>query len=476
MRTILRTAIGITLLLGLYATNAVFGQTPPICQIVGDRIVCTIKENSTDIIGPVEVPNASKVVIKVIEKSPFDECSLGEIKLTEIKEPDAISAILQILAKASGFSIPTGGAKYTTTTAEALPASANKDLRLELLDWRKALQDRNDSMETKINVAGDLARRVDALFNSPPRTVGDYNTAVLGLETALKDVIGDGEPSLESEQLRYPLVKERLKVLITPGIVDPILAAAAAELNNVAGLIAALKANAEALIAARAQMRVILAYLKQIANAAANGNPFQQEFALLGYTQKAAETSISCTNTFTKKVTFAKLPVTILYKNDPAFSVSAGILLSTTAKQKLGIVPQKTGVDANGVPTFKNVFGVVDHARVQIAPFSFLNYRLFYFGKRSNRLAKPKYSFNLSAGIGVNPNSGSNEVEYFFGPAIGIKNYMIQFGDHIGRFQNGLNGGFVLGDTVPANFPSTLPINKVYKHGFGIAISYRLPL
>ncbi|MFM9903652.1 MAG: hypothetical protein ACKVQJ_03665 [Pyrinomonadaceae bacterium] len=475
MRTILQTLIGITLLVGIYATNSVFGQTP-ICEVKGDRIVCTIKENAPEIIGPFEVPNTSKVTIKVIEKSPFDDCSLGEIKLTDIKESDAIAAILKILAKASGFSIPDG---MSDLANDKIPTDPTGDLLNELKLWRRDLTDKNNAAKGTIKAAADLAHKLDDLFAKPPRNRNDYVASFGVIKPLLETALSGGEPTTEPEEVRYPLVRERYKVLVTTGVPasdQPALAEAGRVLDDVAGLIASLKINTSALVAARVEMRTVRVYLNQVEYAVQNGNPFEKEFVLLGYTQKAAETSITCTNTFTKNVTLSKLPVTVLYKNDPALSVSVGILLSTTAKQKLGIVPQRTGVDSNGVPTFKNVFGVADHARVQIVPFSFINYRLFYFGAKSEPLAKPKYSLSLSAGVGVNPNSGSNEVEYFFGPALGIKNYLIQFGDHIGRFQKGLNGGFVLGDTVPANFPSTLPINKVYKHGFGIAISYRLPL
>ena len=84
-------------------------------------------------------------------------------------------------------------------------------------------------------------------------------------------------------------------------------------------------------------------------------------------------------------------------------------------------------------------------------------------------------NLNLTAGIGLNPNNGKNQLEYFVGSAIGIKNAYVQVGSHIGRFQE-LGGGFNIGDTVPDKFPQTVPLERRYTAKLGIAISYKIPL
>src|SRR5687767_14283144 len=61
---------------------------------VTGRIICPVAENDPYPLGPLRIPNSTKVVIRVTQKSPFDDCSLAEIKLTEIKESDPIVTIL----------------------------------------------------------------------------------------------------------------------------------------------------------------------------------------------------------------------------------------------------------------------------------------------------------------------------------------------------------------------------------------------
>jgi hypothetical protein len=476
MRIFLHSLVIATLILTAYAGTTVFGQDPICKSSEGGRIVCTTSEKVPTNIGPVQASNSSRVSVHITEKSPFDDCSFGQITFAPINEADPIKAILQALAKASGFSIPgTASLMVSNTKVNDSPAG---NLLNELLIWGAVLDGQNQAAQTKVDNANILARKVDDWFASPPRNASDFNAKFAEIRPLLEAAINGAEPSIDAEQIKYAAAKDRYQKLVAAGVPakdQAALDAAGSALDDIAGLIAALKANSDALTAARVAMRSLRVFLNQRNDVVQKGSGFDAELFLPVARQSSAKTTITCTNAYTKIVVIDKLPVEIDFEKDSDLTVSAGILLSTTPKQKLGIVPQKTGVDANGVPTFKNVFGVVDRARTQIVPFSFLNYRLPFF-KGSDPMNRPPVSLHLSLGVGVNSNSGSNEVEYFAGAAFGFKKYLVQFGDHIGRFQKGLNGGFALGDTVPANFPSALPINKVYKHCFGIAISYKLPL
>src|SRR5262249_59591040 len=71
------------------------------CVAENNKIVCSIKESEPKALGPIQVPNFSKVTIRVTEKSPFDDCALAEVKLTEIKVADPITTILGLLTKAA---------------------------------------------------------------------------------------------------------------------------------------------------------------------------------------------------------------------------------------------------------------------------------------------------------------------------------------------------------------------------------------
>ena len=174
---------------------------------------------------------------------------------------------------------------------------------------------------------------------------------------------------------------------------------------------------------------------------------------------------VTCTNYFTGQPSISPISFEVAYQNPAPATVSAGVLLSLLGKRQVGTRPLRTGASADGTPTFSTVFADTDRSRLQTVPMSFIN--IYLSGSRRRNL-------NLSLGVGVNPNSGKNEAEYFAGPALGLGSIRVQFGIHIGRFQE-LGGGFRLGEPVPANFPAT-PVDRRYTAHPGFALSYQIPL
>jgi hypothetical protein len=458
------------------------------CKSEGGSIVCSVSEAAPNAVGPLHVPNESKIVIRITNKSPFDDCALAEVKLTEIKESDPIVTILQLLTKAAtGAPIPTGASDLSTQIkGKVQPLTSAEELHLDLMDFEADLRKEITNVTEVIEGTGGLtsfAHDIDAFFSNPPRALTDYQYRVPPLEDRLTSVLSKPDLSLEAEQIRYGILHDRLKKVITDGPVKgskdiTTIASDQAVLDTIAGELSALKLNYDSIAAAKVQFRILLTFLKQTDSSVGAGiNPFSKDLPMVPNRQQTATTSISCTNSITKKASGLTIPVTVMYEKRPNLSVSVGALLSTIEKQKLGTTAVSTGTNSSGQPTFKSVFAVVDHAPVQVVPFAFLNYRIWNLEKKNTDPTKlPKYTLHASAGVGVNPNTGSNEVEFFFGAAFGIKKLLVQVGDHVGRFQEGFTGGFNIGDTVPANFPSTLPIHKVYRNGFGIALSYKLPL
>jgi hypothetical protein len=451
------------------------------CLIESGHVVCRVKENDPRPVGPLKVPNATRVVIRIINKSPFDDCSLGDVKLTDIKESDPIVTILQLLTKGLAGPLP-ADVKEASDATDRTPIQQRtpaENLLRDLLDMRTAIANEIEKVgKNLVQENLDVARRVDKLFADPPRSPDKYDVG--DIETRLTDITSSPEPSLESEQIRLGLLHDRLKDVIskqTPAEAK-VIAADELALDNLSGSIATLKAIYDTVTAAHVQFRTVLAFLNQTDTVVTSHttNPFQKDIFILPYTQQTASTTITCSNTFSKKLSTPQVAVTVLYQKNPSLSVSVGPLLSTIAKQKLGTTAVSTGMDSSGKPTFKSLFAIVDHAPIQIIPFAFFNYRFHEFHNTSNPAIKPVFSLHASVGVGVNPNSGTNEPEFFVGPSVGIKNLLIQVGDHIGRFQKGFNGGFNIGDTVPASFPTALPIHKIYRNAFGIALSYRLPL
>ncbi|HZG54420.1 MAG TPA: hypothetical protein VEZ40_20130 [Pyrinomonadaceae bacterium] len=174
---------------------------------------------------------------------------------------------------------------------------------------------------------------------------------------------------------------------------------------------------------------------------------------------------VSTRNGKAEKVTVEQVPSTVTYQNKPSGAVSAGVLFTPLDKRQIGSVTVATGTDATGT-NFRTTFNETDRADSQLVPFMFYNQRL---------LREGKFSLNGSGGIGVNPHNGANQVEYFFGGSVGISNFFIQFGGHVGRWQE-LGGGFALGAVLPANTNPAAPIVRRYTIRPSVGVSYKIPL
>ncbi len=462
------------------------------CSREAGKIVCVVNAGKPNALGPLHVPNESTVIIRITQKSPFDDCTLAEVKLAEIKEQDPIATILQLLTKAAtGASLPSSAVemsqniKNQKNTGRALTKA--EELHEDMLDFESILK--SEITDTSNIIESEepgslraLAKSIDEMFLAPPRTKDQYQLKIPSIEPELSTAVSKPDPSLAAEQLRSGILQDQLKQIITVGPTpnsNDVKTIPSDEelLNTIVGQLSALRENYDSIAAVKVQFRLLLTFLKQTDSSLNSGSdPFSKDLPMLPNRQQTATTSITCSNTITKKASSLAIPVTVMYEGSPRLSVSVGPLLSTIAKQKLGTIAVSTGVDSTGKPTFASDFAVVDHAPAQVVPFAFLSYRLLNLEQSANPAKAPRYTLNASTGVGVNPNSGSNEIEFFFGVGFGIKKLMVQVGDHVGRFQEGFTGGFNIGDTVPPSFPSALPLRKVYKNGFGIALSYKLPL
>ena len=80
------------------------------------------------------------------------------------------------------------------------------------------------------------------------------------------------------------------------------------------------------------------------------------------------------------------------------------------------------------------------------------------------------WTAHLTAGMGINPNNGANQPEFFLGLALGFNRFLIHPGVHFGRMQS-LGGGFTPGTAVGSGI--TPPINWSYHAAFSIGFSVR---
>ncbi len=182
--------------------------------------------------------------------------------------------------------------------------------------------------------------------------------------------------------------------------------------------------------------------------------------------------TISCsTDTSPAQPTTDSINYSILFQNVPAFTVSAGLLTTFLGKREIG-----TTTKLNPDGTSSTYFAITDFARASVFPMAYVNYRILrplltaWPGQRENEL---QITNSLSAGIGVNPNTGTNQVEFFAGDAIGFGRALLHFGAHIGRTEN-LGGGFQLNTQVPSMYSAAPPINWGYHATFSIGLSVRI--
>lgn len=159
-----------------------------------------------------------------------------------------------------------------------------------------------------------------------------------------------------------------------------------------------------------------------------------------------------------------------LYQNVPALTVSAGLLTTFLPKKVIGI--QGIAGTAN---TYTSYFKVTDSSRAQVFPMAFVNFRTggahltTWPGQPENELV---IANSVSAGIGINPNTGTNQAEFFLGDAISFGRVYIHMGAHFGRTEN-LGGGFQLDTPAPTGL-SSAPVNWSYHSAFSIGLSVRL--
>lgn len=205
---------------------------------------------------------------------------------------------------------------------------------------------------------------------------------------------------------------------------------------------------------------------------AIDGNVVVQKFNVSPDRKVTSPGNIACVSDLDGKTpTTININYSLLYQDIPHWTASAGFLVSFQQKKIIDIVDQ-TGSDPS---SSTKVFQVTDTASAQFIPMAFVNYRLPWM--TTSQYGKGKedelvWTTHLSAGFGINPNSGTNQPEGFLGFAIGLNRLLFHPGVHFGRTE-GLGGGFALNSAVPPNVTKA-PIVFSYHPAFSIGFSVRL--
>jgi len=442
----------------------------------GGAATVTIDTPNTAIPRPTEVPNATRVTVTGT-KSPVDKCTVATTREELPPEPNPLGQLVKILT-----GIP--GAASITTCAAAVDGPDDSARRINAaLDSLQRNVDASaqelGTIQGEYKEAGNRISNFVACIKTEDNSDICSNTAIFisertKLQVKLATQLDTRIPVIESAELELASVKKLLQERIKTSSPSPTQAEQAwldnvnLRLNCLGKHIAFLRETIESLKTSRSELERFTALLDtHIALFPDNTNGRLTTYRAVLPEDNNAKVSgtVTCTNFFTKQVSVDPIPFTVTYHDIPFASVTMGVLFTTLNKREIGTSPVRTGTAADGTPTFRNTFAETDHAANQIVPFSFFN--VYLSGTR-------RLNLNFTSGVGINPNNGSNQAEFFVGGAIGFKNVYVQFGGHIGRWQE-LGGGFVLGETVPADFPGA-PIERRYTMRPAIGISYRLPL
>jgi hypothetical protein len=214
--------------------------------------------------------------------------------------------------------------------------------------------------------------------------------------------------------------------------------------------------------------------------------------------------TLTCINRLDNtKVTLDPMPYSVDYQGVPLLAFSTGILFSPIQKQVWGVntieflptppPPQTPPGTAPSPVTTLNQVALTDSSSFQVVPFSFLSLRLgsgwsyrlpaptpgtpstegLYTNhkKMARFLSRRVFAGGITGGVGVNPNGGTTDPEYFAGLFGSVDRLMLHFGLDEGRIQN-LGGGFAVNDIVPPM--TTVPTVHHFVGKLSGAVSVRL--
>jgi len=210
----------------------------------------------------------------------------------------------------------------------------------------------------------------------------------------------------------------------------------------------------------------------------------------IGTDRKATVTGVlSCvSDADPTKATTDTINYSLLYQDAPKLTASAGLLTTFLHKTVIGTTTVNAPAGSPGyapsiqtTPPTPNcmmgcqIFAVTDSARAQVFPIAYLNYRVLpaksvWHGRTGED--ELVLTGSLSGGFGINPNTGTNQPEFFLGTAIGFGRLMIHPGAHYGRTES-LGGNFLPNTVVPSGLTSP-PLDWKYHWKFAIGFSVRV--
>ena len=210
-----------------------------------------------------------------------------------------------------------------------------------------------------------------------------------------------------------------------------------------------------------------------------NTGTYMQTIVLPADNEATDTGTVTCSTDTTPAIpTTDALSYTILYQSVPLVSASAGLLTTFLQMNVYGITQEAQSTSGSNLTSTSAVTAIAltNSARASVFPMAYFNVRTgapalkTWWGQPYNELV---IAHHLSAGIGLNPNSGTTQVEFFAGDAISFSRVFIHAGAHFGRTRS-LADGFNLGPVPTGFMGSSAPITWSYHPAFSIGLSVRV--
>jgi hypothetical protein len=447
------------LLAGIAVTLFALGATaaPP------EPVKVTIDYTQPTTPARMHVRAGRTVKLTIVNKSPFATCEVNAPR-TAVEKPDALGDILnKIFALVPGVAFKRGASALKTGTAAPKVAPAPECDECKKLE--QLLTAKEDIFKKIGEALKDRKAKLDALYESKPTDSGQFRAALESRSEAIQQLLQTyGFPEALSDKYGPPisLADTRASLHLVRELVAREPKTGTATLAFVAGAAerqAELERMQGGLLAALAELSKHRTYLEGLKK---DEHPFEYTYEFKGDRDVERIGPVSCKSSVTGKTTMEPIPVSILWQNPPRATLSASVLVSFVEKHSYGTATLPANVTGMKVDS---ATVTDDTGRAQVVPFSWVNIRV-------KDWREGKFTFNVSPGIGVNTNSGSNQVEFALGPAFGYHRCYFFAGYHFARPAS-VGAGYTVGSLVPAS-SFTLPVSHSWHTGFGVGISYQL--
>jgi len=487
-------------------------QAQSTCRSENGKQVCLIElQNAPNNMEPVAEPtrirvdDRSSIVLRLVNLSPLDVCSLGSRTSTPTAETNPFESIVTTISGLGGFALSgTTALEFASEVQQLTPAAPPPlidDPKYKLF-WDAAkifgrsAQDVVDEQKKAQSALESDLTKLSSYVGADYRGA-NWNVFNPGADSTLDGIRSDINNALPSIMAAAPVQATADEMAGWAGDLhksydsktDPDTVAA---LKQIDGTLAKSKATMSILSDYNAALKTAQTALRtsylstvklyndskrlqdqKIIKVGPKDAFLMQDFPLATDRKTTITGSVSCVSDADGKTpTTDQISYSVLYQNVPILSASAGLLTTFQEKRVIGT----TTTSATNPAGFNTIFAVTDSARAQVFPMAYFNWRFGNYLK-THWYKRPEdeldITTHLSAGIGVNPNTGTNQPEFFVGMALGFNKLMIHPGVHFGRTQT-LGGGFTLNNVVPPGYSGPVPINWSYHPAFSIGFSVRV--